>query len=181
MTRHLSTDDFQALLEGRAADDVRAHVQECALCREIWQDVGAAHAMLSQAEMVAAPASFHAQVMDALGTEETLTRPLLSPGARWGLAGLVLASGLAAGIVFVMGIVAVMTGALGPLFPGKIVLTLLEPIVRLLVDLGEVLVLVLKALVVSPWAGTLLLLAVVMTALTVLMTRFYSRRLYLAD
>lgn len=178
MIRHLTDDDFQALLDNSASDQVRTHLQACETCREIWQEVALAHAFLSQAEPVAAPDTLHDRVMAALSRADPAPALMFSRRTRLGLIALLLASGVALSGILMAGLVVVAAQSEQLMFVGRIFVSLLQTVVHVTADLAEMLLILARTLVLGPWAGPLFIFALLMAALSIWMTRFYSRRLY---
>lgn len=176
MSEHLTVEDFDALLADIAPGRVRAHLEVCAACREAWEEVMAAHRLLIRAEAIPAPAGFHDRVMTAL--DSGVSRPLiLSARVRAALLVLLGVSGAAASVLAVGTIVALVGGASLAAI-ARTLARVLHVFLLLATEVVDMLSLMVKVLVMTPWMPALVLAAVLSTLLALWTMRFYSRRLF---
>ena len=178
MNVHLTAEAFDALLAGKASDEIREHLAECAICAEIWEDIARGHAFMLQAPTVSAPAGLHARVVDAL--EEVPWRPparsRLAARRVWVSAAAVILLLLAGGGMVGMTILVLSSVALAPVV--RALANVWHVGIRFALDLLEILFLFLKITVGNPWLVPMLALALLLVLLAMWTTRFYSRRLY---
>ena len=177
MTRHLTEDAFEALLRGQASKEVERHLAECALCAQEWQDVARAHAFMLGGRVIQAPEDLYARVLAALEDAP-------APQAGWwpvrGRALLALALSallLLAGGGMVGLVVLVLSGmAWAPVV--RVLVDVLQACARFGLHFLDVLLVIARAMLASPWMGPMLLVAVLLALLATWTTRFYSRRLF---
>ncbi len=173
---HLTPEDFENMLNGRAEPHVWAHIQTCAECRLTWEEIQIAHQMLKKAPEITAPAHFLERVM---GNIHALSHPLPFRRRVRKLLGITLGLGLYGWLSLwsvIVSYAVVHYLAARPTYVGfRAVLALLNSFGW---NWAHVLSVFLRVMTARPWALYTLLSLALSLGISIGVTRYYYRRLF---